>query len=257
MKCDEEFEPDDLIPSYLETMGKLFWLQRPKQGAKKPSGVKKRLAVNDTNSSPAPETDDLEEAKLLARVGRIEHDVLFDKPLAEHLWRNRKIELEKEFASNTRKAEQEKELEQERGTSGSVKAMGSVSNDDDDDDIAKEAKRMAAEVLQEESGDDEAISDLFASLPVQETDAAGKTSTVINGADGIKVTIRDFGKWSGINPTRALDEACRSRYIRIVATYNNTRPLLTLSQRFGCENRIQSCIGKPLFQSAYGNRLLV
>lgn len=209
VKCDEEFEPDDLIPSYLETMDKLFWLQRPKQGAKKASGVQKKRAVNGTNPSPASEADDLEEAKLLARVSRIEQDVLFDKPLAEHLWRNRNIELEKEFASIARKTEQEKELEQERGTGGSDQAMESVS--DDDDDIAKEAKRMAAEVLEEESGDDEAISDLFASLPVQETDAAGKTSTVINGADGIKVTIRDFGKWSGINPTRALEEACRSR----------------------------------------------
>lgn len=240
VKCDEEFEPDDLIPSYLETMDKLFWLQRPKQGAKKASGVQKKRAVNGTNPSPASEADDLEEAKLLARVSRIEQDVLFDKPLAEHLWRNRNIELEKEFASIARKTEQEKELEQERGTGGSDQAMESVS--DDDDDIAKEAKRMAAEVLEEESGDDEAISDLFASLPVQETDAAGKTSTVINGADGIKVTIRDFGKWSGINPTRALEEACRSRYIRIVATCNNIRPLLTPSQRFGCQNRIQSCI---------------
>lgn len=233
--CDEDFEPDDLIPAYLETMGKLFWSQRPRQGTKRLNGAKSR---------PAPtEPADLEEAKLLAKVDRIEQDVLFDKPLAEHLWRNRRIELEKEFASNVRKAEQEREQqerEQEQEKTAVDLDQENESDDDDDDEIAKEAKRMAAQVLQEDSGEDEALADLFANLPVQETDATGKTSTVINGADGVKITIRDLGKWSGVNPMRALEEACRSRYI--VATRNNTQSLLTSSQRFRSENHLQSRI---------------
>ncbi len=239
--CDEDFEPDDLIPAYLETMEKLFWLQRPRQSAKKPNGTRNRPAVASKGQSLGSESPDLEEAKLLAKVDRIEQDVLFDKLLAEHMWRNRRIELEKEFASNARKAEKERGLEQEREkdkeqenpTIGSVQMVES----DDDDDITQEAKRMAAELLQDDSGEDEALLDLFASLPVQETDATGKTSTVINGADGVKITIRDFGKWSGVNPTRALEEACRSRYI--VTTRNNTQSLLTSSQRFGSEDCIQ------------------
>ncbi|KAH8157555.1 hypothetical protein CIB48_g10691 [Xylaria polymorpha] len=206
--CDEDFEPDDLIPAYLETMGKLFWSQRPRQGTKRLNGAKSR---------PAPtEPADLEEAKLLAKVDRIEQDVLFDKPLAEHLWRNRRIELEKEFASNVRKAEQEREQqerEQEQEKTAVDLDQENESDDDDDDEIAKEAKRMAAQVLQEDSGEDEALADLFANLPVQETDATGKTSTVINGADGVKITIRDLGKWSGVNPMRALEEACRSSLV--------------------------------------------
>ncbi|KAI3342568.1 ATP dependent RNA helicase [Ustulina deusta] len=222
--CDEDFEPDDLIPAYLETMEKLFWLQRPRQSAKKPNGTRNRPAVASKGQSLGSESPDLEEAKLLAKVDRIEQDVLFDKLLAEHMWRNRRIELEKEFASNARKAEKERGLEQEREkdkeqenpTIGSVQMVES----DDDDDITQEAKRMAAELLQDDSGEDEALLDLFASLPVQETDATGKTSTVINGADGVKITIRDFGKWSGVNPTRALEEACRSRDSAVKIAYN-------------------------------------
>lgn len=245
MTCDEDFEPDELIPLYLETMDKLFWLQRPRQSTKKSNGAKNRPALASKSLPSSSEPTALEEAKLLAKIGRIEQDILFDKPLAEHLWRNRRIELEKEFASNTRKAEQERELdlEREREKEKEADRLDQATESDDDDDIAKEAKRVAAEILQEDS-DDEILSDLFANLPVLETDATGKMNTVVNGADGVKVTIRDFGKWSGVNPTRALEEACRSRYM--VATRNKTQPMLTLPQRFIGENRVQSRITKPI-----------
>ncbi|KAI0407761.1 helicase associated domain-containing protein [Xylaria palmicola] len=219
--CDEDFEPDDLIPTYLETMDKLFWLQRPRQASKKSNGVKNR-SIPASKSQPSDvESTELEEVKLLAKIERIEQDILFDKPLAEHIWRNRRIELEKEYSLNARKAEQESEQEQrrerEQGTETGDLDQTNKSDDDeggddaDDDEITKEAKRMASEILQGDSGEDDILSDLFASLPVQETDSTGKTSTVVNGADGVKITIRDFGKWSGVNPTRALEEACRSR----------------------------------------------
>ncbi|KAK5629178.1 hypothetical protein RRF57_004893 [Xylaria bambusicola] len=220
--CDEDFEPDDLIPAYMETMEKLFWLQRPKQNTRRPNGAKNRSAPVTKDQSSNSESSDLEEAKLQGRTDRIEQDVLFDKPLAEHMWRNRRIQLEKEFAANARKAEhQEKEeREQEKEKETQTVDPNQVVESDDDDEIAKEAKRMAAEILQNDSGEDEALSGLFANLPVQETDATGKTSTVINDADGIKVTIRDFGKWSGVNPTRALEEACRSRDSAVKISYS-------------------------------------
>ena len=233
MACNEDFEPDDLIPTYMETREKLFWLQRPRQNTKKLNGAKTRSSLASKGQSSNSDSSDLEEAKLLGKLDRIEQDVLFDKSLAELMWHNRKIELEKEFASSARKAEQqekereeqekeqEKEKEKEAQSAGYDRAIES----DGDDEIAKEAKRMAAEVLQNDSSEDEALLGLFASLPVQETDAMGKTSTVINGADGVKITIRDFGKWSGVNPTRALEEACRSRYI--VTLRHNTQSLLT------------------------------
>lgn len=250
--CDEDFEPDDLIPTYLDTMVKLFWLQRPKQATKKPIGNKNRPLPTNKEQLSSSKSDDLEEAKLLAKVDRIEQDILFDKPLAEHMWRNRRIDLEKEFASNMRKAEQEREQEREQ----EKEQDDSDDTSDSDDDIAKEAKRMAAEILQQEdSGEDQSLSDLFGSLPVLETDASGKTSTVINGSDGVKVTIRDFGKWTGVSPTRALEEACRSRYV--VARGTVVHVLLTQSQRFDCENYIQHCIRELLFQSTLGVHQLV
>lgn len=136
---------------------------------------------------------------MLAKLDRIERDILFDKFVAEQQWRAKKISLEKEYAA--KKAEAKKE-EAPREPPASEEGP---------DDVNAEAERIAAEVLAQED-DDGALADLFSSLPVSEVDpVTGKTSTVVNEANGAKVTIRDFGKWTGVSPMRALEEACRSR----------------------------------------------
>ncbi|KAI0376887.1 P-loop containing nucleoside triphosphate hydrolase protein [Hypomontagnella monticulosa] len=203
--CHEDIEPDDLIPAYLETKAKLFQLQRPRQDINKGGRAKNGKNQSSSNTS----SDDIEEAKLLAKIDKIEQDVLFDRFAAEQKWRTDRIELEKEFAA---KKQAERQAEEEAKQNDAVNAAQEAQSDDDDD-VTREAQRIAAEILKQDgSDDDQALSDLFASLPVQETDAAtGKTSTVINGADGVKITIRDFGKWTSGNPTRTLEETCRSR----------------------------------------------
>ncbi|KAI8964276.1 P-loop containing nucleoside triphosphate hydrolase protein [Daldinia sp. FL1419] len=205
--CHEDIEPEDLIPSYLETKAKLFHLQRPKQDDKKGKPAKNNNSRNTKHSTAELAGDDLEEAKLLAKIAKIEQDVLFDKPLAEQKWRVDYIELEKEFSAKKKAEAQAGENLQEKSDDITHDAQS------DDDEVTKEAQRVAAEILaQDDTDDGQALSDLFANLPVQETDAAtGKTTTVINGTDGIKITIRDFGKWGGVSPTRVLEEACRSR----------------------------------------------
>lgn len=217
--CHEDIEPDELEPAYLDTKAKLFQLQRPKQDMKRGNKSAKSRVSNGTKQSAAELSgDDLEEAKLLAKIDKIEQDVLFDKFAAEQKWRADRIELEKEFAAQ-KKAEAEALAEAEEAKEQNETAQEAQS---DDDEVTKEAQRIAAEILeQDDDDDDQAISDLFASLPTQETDAVtGKTSTVINGADGIKITIRDFGKWTGVNPTRALEEACRSRYFEVASFFS-------------------------------------
>ncbi|KAI1642790.1 P-loop containing nucleoside triphosphate hydrolase protein [Daldinia loculata] len=208
--CHEDIEPDDLIPAYLESKAKLFQLQRPKQDNKKGKSTKNHNSNSIKHSTAELSGDDLEEAKLLAKIEKIEQDVLFDKILAEHQWRADRIELEKEFAAK-KKAEAEAEAEDEAKENPDI--SHGAESDDDDDEVTKEAQRIAAEILQQDDDDDDqALSDLFANLPVQETDAiTGKTTTVINGTDGVRITIRDFGKWTGVSPMRALEEACRSR----------------------------------------------
>ncbi|KAK6851707.1 helicase associated domain-containing protein [Apiospora arundinis] len=201
---DGDIEPDDLVPVYLESKAKLFQIQRPKQDAKQAKGGKnKGVNGNNTRSSVDPQDMDMEESQLLAKIEHIEQDVLFDKISAEQTWRQERVMLEREYAAT-------KKLEAEESEARAVEDQDDAS---DDDEIAREAKKMAEEVLQQDSADDEqSLSDLFASLPVQEVDpTTGKTENVINSTDGSKVFIRQFGKWTGVSPMRALEETCRSR----------------------------------------------
>ncbi|KAI1633335.1 P-loop containing nucleoside triphosphate hydrolase protein [Biscogniauxia mediterranea] len=208
--CDEDIEPDNLIPAYLETKAKLFQIQRPKQDTKRPRSGKRPGSNGVKESLQDSPEEQLEEAKLVAKIERIEQDVLFDKFAAEQKWRVNRVELEKEFAAKKKQAEGDKMQDES--------AQG---DEADGDDVTKEAERMAAEILQQDDDDDDqALSDLFASLPVQETDSTGKTTTVVNGADGVKITIRDFGKWSGVTPMRILEETCRSRDSSVKIIFN-------------------------------------
>lgn len=199
---DEDIEPDQLLPLYLETKAKLFEIQRPRQDAAKAKGPKEKS--NAITTGP--------EALLLAKLDRIERDILFDKPVGEHQWRSQRITLEKDYALARKKADEElrkSEPEKESTPNGT-------------DDVGEEADRIAAEILAEDSSDDDqALADLFASLPVNEVDpVTGKSSTVMNNADGSKITIRDFGKWTGVTPMRALEEACRARDSGVRISYH-------------------------------------
>jgi len=191
--CDSDIEPDDLVPAYLDTKAKLFELERARQQEKK----KMRL---DSSQDTSVEEDD--DANLRAKLIRIESDVLFDKFDAEQQWKLRRVVLEKELAAKRQLKTQERRAEKE------------AVEEPSDGGVNDEAERIAAEILaQGENDDGDVLADLFANLPTNEVDpSTGKTTTVVNGADGIKITIRDFGKWTGVSPLRVLEEACRSRY---------------------------------------------
>ncbi|EAQ84416.1 hypothetical protein CHGG_08430 [Chaetomium globosum CBS 148.51] len=190
---DEEIEPDQLLPFYLETKTKLFEIQRPRQDTNKRRGAKEKPATSD----------DPEEALLLAKISRVEKDVLFDKYVAEQQWRNKRIVLEKEYAA-ARAEEKKKEA--------SGETLEEAPARDDPSDVNAEAERIAAEILAEDD-DDETLADLFATLPVSEVDpVTGKTNTVMNGVDGSKLIIRDFGKWAGISYHLLSDVAFANRH---------------------------------------------
>jgi ATP-dependent RNA helicase DHX29 len=189
--CDSDIEPDDLVPVYIQTKAKLFELERSRLD-------------NGPRAATADEDSELEVAKLIAKADRIEKDILFDKQLAGEEWKVKRVMLEKDFAASRKQRPRENEEQPSR-----------TPHKDADSSVNGEAERIAAEILAlEEDDDDMAVSDLFASLPVTEVDSVtGKTTTVINGKDGERTVIRDFGKWTGVSPERVLEEACRSRCV--------------------------------------------
>lgn len=188
--CDEDFEPDRLIPEFLITKRRLLEIERKYTPASSVTG-------GDLSEDADPE---LIKAKLEARLKRIENDVLFDRFLADQQWRAQKVALEKDISS----AKKEAPVLESQDSEATPKAVPSP-------DINDEAERIAAEILAEEDDD---ITGLFESLPQNEVDpVTGKSQTVINSADGAKTIIRDFGKWTGVAPRRVLEEACRSRLV--------------------------------------------
>jgi ATP-dependent RNA helicase DHX29 len=209
---DSDIDPDDLLPVYLESKAKLFHLQSATlQGMPLRSSGKKSIQKAHTTRSTA----DPESEKILWKIKRIEDDVLFDRYLADQQWEARRIQLERDAAAHRYVSEIVSDSKRSENLA------------DSDDEVSKEAAAIGASILEEDGSDDDAtLADLFASLPVNEVDPlTGKSATVVNGVNGTKVTIRDFGKWTGINPTRVLEEACRARL-----------DLLSLSTRYVWSN---------------------
>lgn len=206
VEYDSDIDPDDLLPVYLESKSKLFHLQ----SANTEMDPKRR---NDRNTAPMSgnklAAQEPEFSRLLRKIKKIEDDVLFDKYLANYQWESLRIQLEKEAAV------------QRHARRLSLDDRTSEESDhpvDSDDEVSREAAKMGEALLAETGSDDDtAVADLFASLPISEVDpVTGKSNTIVNGANGVKVIIRDFGKWTGVNPTRVLEEACRAR----LAPYN-------------------------------------
>lgn len=199
--CDSDIEPDDLVPQYLDTKAKLYEAERENQHDKRPGKYR----------TPPETSVDETTAKLQAKLDRIESDVLFDSFVAEQQWRTRRVALEKELAAKRQQARQ--------AASDTEAQEAPVSDSETPDEsngaVNDEAERIAAEILAGgEDDDDDTLADLFANLPTNEVDpTTGKTTTVINGTDGVKVVIRDFGKWTGMSPLRLLEESCRSRQV--------------------------------------------
>lgn len=193
--CDSDIEPDDLVPQYISTKAKLLELERTRR-----TDTTKKVKHDGDGD------DDLEAAKLEAKIQRIENDVLFDRFVGEQQWKAKRIVLEKELANTKKQSTSQpgdptppEESNQEKQPS---------------DDINDEAERVAAEILAENNDDedDDGLGGLFDNLPQSEIDpTTGISQTVISAADGTKIVVRDFGKWTGVSPRRALEEACRSR----------------------------------------------
>jgi ATP-dependent RNA helicase DHX29 len=202
VEYDSDIDPDDLVPIYLECKTKLFQSQQTdsKRGASRLSSRSNPPASHNRIATADPGL-----AKVLRKISRIEDDVLFDKYIADQQWEIRRIQLERDVAARRNAA-----LSLE---SSAAPSPLPETPDDSDNEVNKEAAKIGTVMLEEDSSDDDAaLADLFASLPVNEVDPiTGKSTTVVNSSNGVKVTIRDFGKWTGVGPTRVLEEACRAR----------------------------------------------
>lgn len=129
--------------------------------------------------------------RLQRKLAKIEQDVLFDKDEAELRWREKLDQLRKDAAF----------LRQEDVPSSiATKA-----------DAAPEVESSPKPSLSPSPGsveeDGDLLGDMFdAELALPEFASATQTTDS-------PMTLRDFGKWTGLSPRRVLEETCKSRYV--------------------------------------------
>ncbi|KAL2787443.1 P-loop containing nucleoside triphosphate hydrolase protein [Aspergillus keveii] len=172
-ESDSSLDPDTLVPTYLDLQTRLYTL-RPEIFDKPKKGKKGR--------EPTSAPDDPQVSKLQRKISAIENDVLFDRKEAEYFWREKLDELRKE-AAIFRRADAEKEPVEKK---------------------EPEPEPDTAPTL--EDGDGDLLGDMF-----QDEEPTLELGVITEELNKASITIRDFGKWTGLSPRRVLEEACKAR----------------------------------------------
>lgn len=185
-EMDEYLEPETLISKYLSLQSQILQLQ-PDFLAREPTNSKSRPREKKIQPIPAV-------AKLLAKLNKIKSDVLFDEEEAYIRWATLRDEIAQASAERRKYY-----------LDNSIHA-----------DLAAAVKPSSRGAAVIEMGEDDEhldmMGDLFSSLPEITSDPdTGVSNLVSQDVVGRTVTIRDFGRWTGINPRRVLEEACKAR----------------------------------------------
>ncbi|KAJ5733407.1 hypothetical protein N7493_002193 [Penicillium malachiteum] len=176
---DSSIDPDTMVPEWLDLQTKLYSLQpdlfdRPGKG-------KKGRAAAPTQS------EDPEAAKLQRKIAKIERDVLFERQEAEYIWKDKLEELRKDAAFMRRPVERKKDTQE-------------AEPEPEDPNLTV----PSLEEMDEAEG-------LLGGMFQDEPDGAGSILGLPPPDGGVKITLRDFGKSTGLSPRRVLEETCKSR----------------------------------------------
>ncbi|KAG9902170.1 ATP-dependent RNA helicase A, partial [Aureobasidium melanogenum] len=219
---ESDLDPDEMLSTYLRTKLRLY--ERNPSLVNDPT---KKSKSQKGKSTPSPQKPTPGESKLQQRLKSIESDVLFDKDLADMRWieeRNQILQTQSE-RKRFNLAGEAKKKESDEGSSITPRESAT-------DDVMAEAEAAAQQLLDEMGEDDEMLGGMFgeATEGASNDAASGQPDKV-----GSNLTVRNFGKITGINPRRTFEEACRSRdsgakvsYKMVSATTYNSRHSVTV-----------------------------
>ncbi|KAK5169076.1 uncharacterized protein LTR77_006385 [Saxophila tyrrhenica] len=208
---DSDLEPDELLSVYLRTKAKLYEVDPSIDDTKYKK--KKGSRPNGPNTSGANAAKGTR--KIRQKLETIERDTLFDRREAEAQWADKRVELAKE-AADRRKWQ----LDQEP-----MKKPSAAQNQNQDEsmDVTRQAEREAEGLMDDgnESDNDALLGGMFDSLPGVAQPAGSED---VGGDSPQSVTIRDFGRLTGMAPRRIFEEACRARDSKCKAVYKQISP---------------------------------
>jgi ATP-dependent RNA helicase DHX29 len=127
-------------------------------------------------------------------------DALFDEDQAEAQWPSRRNQI----------AQAQAEKRQRNGTQLDVlRAQKETVNVQPPESAEPEVPTAAASPsASQDEEDTDMLGEMFSAVP----DPSPTVQAAPNDADSVNVTLRDFGKTSGVSPRKVLEEAVRSRY---------------------------------------------
>ena len=199
---DSDMEPNEMLSCFLSTKAKLYDI-RPDlvDGSSHKKWNKRRPGARHTESSTTPPIMTPAVKKLQQKLRRIESDLLFDKQEAEAQWAAQRNDLARDQAERRKLnlPDRRPQLAQDQGPAAQEQSPLQEASTPDPDNV-----------LDDGSGeDDNALGDLFAAEPatLQQSEPAPTSQT----EDTSNMKIIDFGQSKGMDPTRVLEETCRSR----------------------------------------------
>lgn len=193
---DSDLEPDQLISTYIRIKGKLFEIDPDAVDAKprkQPKGAKGRQLKQASAVQPPSVR------KLLSQLQQLASDALFDEVEAEALWPVKRNEIAQlKAAQRLEQSETPNIPEHPDGTVSEVK-------------LNKEVEcriPLEADDASVENDDTALLGDMFSAVPDDP-----KPADAANGTTSDHITLRDFGKQSGLSPRRVLEETVRARFV--------------------------------------------
>ncbi|KAK6388607.1 hypothetical protein LTR65_007763 [Meristemomyces frigidus] len=213
---ESDLEPDELLSTYLRTRARLYDLNPAADDTQQ----RRKGARNTKPTQGVPQTTSSGQRKLQQRLQQIESDVLFDQREADAQWLETRIELARQAAERRRlQLSQDAGSGQQLATRPPDKPKAQETNETSD-----EAERIGLQILMESEGQEDAdlLGGMFNALPGVQEAASGD---IANGAaQPSDVTVRDFGRLTGMNPKRVLEEACKARDTQVKLTYKMVSP---------------------------------
>ncbi|KAJ5802296.1 uncharacterized protein N7503_004746 [Penicillium pulvis] len=180
---DSSIDPDSMVEEWLDFQTKLYGL-RPELFDRPAKGKKGRGAAPN-------QSDDPEVAKLQRKIAKIERDVLFERREAEYIWQDKLDDLRKDAAFLRRPTEKKKEINTESS----------------EPEPEPEDPNLTVPSLEEMDEADGLLGGMFQN----EAESSGSILGLPVPEVDTKITLRDFGKSSGLSPRRVLEETCKAR----------------------------------------------
>ena len=200
-----DIEPEELLSAYLSTKTRLYNLRPDLVADSKNRGGKQAKQVKKAFEDDQPLTSGI--IKLQKKLKQIEADVLFDPREADAQWTETRNKLAQEAASRRKYALGEDGLHQPKPS----KKPATVN--DLPGTIEQLVEDRGATINVDEEGDDDELLGAMFSAMSEDYSAPNVEDDTNAQSPSTTVSIRDFGKFVGVNPRRVLEEACRSRLV--------------------------------------------